>query len=127
MGLVELTKQIGAVCAVLLTEQEGKIYQPRLTLGLTEASIERFHFASEDAIARDFFSKKRTLVINEEIQKVGQLKNKLSDEDLKYVRRSIFFPAQLKEQDAVLFLGFAGDRPIQINRLLSQMNVSLTG
>jgi len=125
MGLVEMSKQVDAVCAALFVREEGGTLSPFLTLGLTESSMTTFRFDEGESIWRSFFARKRTLVINDEIQKVSQLKNKLSEEDLKYIRRSIFMPAQFKKRDAVLFLGFAGEKPIQINRLLSRMNVSL--
>jgi len=68
--------------------------------------------------------KKKTLLINEEIGRVTQLKARFTKEDLKYLKKGVFFPSHFKNQDAVIFFGFGRTEDIDIDTILNQLNLN---
>ena len=123
-SLVEITKSVDAVCAAMLIEDKGRFWAD-LTLGLGEDSVETFQFAPEHAVVTGTFRKKRILVINQPVEKVDYLEERITEDDLKYMKRAMFLPCIFNNSDAVLFLAFAKDTDLDLDNVLSNLNISL--
>ncbi len=123
MALVDISKRIGAVSvALLVREQDG--FASELSLGLGDASVEKLRFGLDDPLTKNYFMQKKTLLINEEIGRVTQLKARFTKEDLKYLKKGVFFPSHFKNQDAVIFFGFGRTEDIDIDTILNQLNLN---
>jgi hypothetical protein len=124
MALVDISKRIEAVSvAVLVKEQDA--FTPQLTLGLGEESAKKLKFGLDDPLVKSYFKQKKTLLINEEIGKITQLKGRFTSNDLKYIKKAVFFPSHYRNRDAVLFFGFACDEDLRIDSILNRLNVSI--
>ena len=122
MALVDISKRIGAVSVALLV-REKDAFTSELSLGLGDASVENLRFDLNDPLTRNYFIQKKTLLINDELGRVTQLKTRFTQEDLKYLKKGVFFPSHYKNRDAVLFFGFGRNEDLNIDTILYRLNI----
>jgi hypothetical protein len=121
-SLVEVSRRVSAVSAGVFIKKIQK-YSLDLTVGLSEKSIQRLHFDSSEPFCSSMLMPRKAVAINKNPSEVGFLKKLFEQEDLRYMRHTLFLPAIFRGQEAYLFLSFSGETDIVLDAMLSKLLV----
>jgi len=72
-------------------------------------------------VFKSLISARKAFAVNKNSADVPFLVGKIDPEDLKYMKRTIFFPANFRGQEAYLLLSFAGETELLISQILSKL------
>ena len=120
--LVELSRRVSAVSGGVFI-RKVQTYELDLTVGLTEKTVRILTFSSGEPVFKSLFSARKAFAVNKNSADVPFLVGKIDPEDLKYMKRVIFFPANFRGQEAYLLLSFAGETEIVVSQILSKLVV----
>jgi hypothetical protein len=123
-SLIEISKRVNAIAVALLAEKNDGFW-PDMTLGLNEKSVGGFHFFTDELFVKQYFSRSDTLVINKAADRIEELVSKFSKDDIKYIKRAIFFPAIHGHTRSLLFFAFSRELPLDIDAILRNMNATV--
>ena len=120
-SLVEISRKLKAVNAALLVKT-GDAYVSRLRIGLLERPA-RILFSAGEAFYDRFLSPRQAVLLNERPQAIPSLAARFNPEDLKYMQMALFLPAIYQKTEAVLFLGLATKRPLELKDVIQALEI----
>jgi hypothetical protein len=120
-SLVEISRKLKAVNAALLVKT-GDAYVSRLRIGLLERPA-RILFSAGEAFYDRFLSPRQAVLLNERPQAIPSLAARFNHEDLKYMQMTLFLPAIYQKTEAVLFLGLAAKRPMELKDVIQALEI----
>ena len=118
--LVEISRRIQAVSAAVIAGS-GRRCSLRLSIGITDAGKERMVFDGKETLVRRFLAQRMALIVNEELDGIAPLAQKLTAEDLRFMKRAAFVPLDCGDEVATLFFAFPGDRDWTIEELIREL------
>jgi hypothetical protein len=122
-SLVEISRKIKAVNAALLV-QAGTAYVSKLRIGMLEKP-ERILFSAGEPFYDRFLSQRQAVLLNEKPQNIPSLAARFNPEDLKYMQMALFLPAIYQKTPAVLFLGLAVSRPLELKDVIQALDIHI--
>ena len=120
--LVELSRRVSAVSGGVFI-RKIQTYELDLTVGLSERTARTLTFSNGEPVFKSLIGARKAFAVNKNSADVPFLVGKIDPEDLKYMKRLIFFPANFRGQEAYLLLSFAAETEIVISQILSKLVV----
>ncbi|MEJ2662737.1 MAG: hypothetical protein P8107_01650, partial [Spirochaetia bacterium] len=119
-----LLKKMKSVCSCVL-DKKGNTYALSFSIGLDDESKTDFSFPINSLFAADFLEQRKIVVIRHALSDINIFDDKLSMQDKKYVKHSIFFPVKYNDNPAYLFIGLTGRKEKDIIEIMQDINVQI--
>ncbi len=120
----ELIKKAKSVSAILFSDDQG--LKVNVAIGVTTRSAHLFSFSKDEPLYRSYFGKKSIIFINDIFKDLKAFTSRLSNDDVKFIRSAVFFPATIDHKDAYLFFGLTENENIKdMSTFLKKLDVSL--
>jgi hypothetical protein len=120
--LVELSRRVSAVSAGLFIKKV-QVYAPDMTVGLSEKTVRTLSFSAGEPVYKSLLAPRKAFAVNKSSADVAFLMGKIDPEDLRYMKRVLFLPANFRGQEAYVLLSFAGETEIEISQILVKLVV----
>ncbi len=111
-SLMKISQQLEAVFAGLLVLDNSK-WRLDHALGFNQITIDNFVFSENDDFSKDVYNQKKILLFKKGTSGMVEIDKKLQDDDISYMKGSLYLPIVFKGESAYLILGLKVVKTIQ--------------